>query len=124
MVESLARIKIKIIIADVGQAEGELNRLTAPLTVGEIVKRLPISGRVITGLGLIQIIIDLKRGTEKPVTQVEAGTIAFWPQSSSICVYSINTKTYGPVNKIGKVLTNIEIFKNLKNGSRIIIEKV
>ena len=124
MAESFARIRVKLIVADVGQAEGELNRLTAPLTVGEIVKRLPINGRIITGQGFIQIIINLKRGIEKSVIQVEAGTIAFWPQSSSICFYTMNTKTYSPVNKIGKVLTNIEIFKNLKNGSRMIIEKV
>ncbi len=124
MTESLARIKIKITIPEIGQADCELNRLTAPLTVGEIIKRLPINGRIVLTQNFIQIIIGLKRGVEKSVTQVEEGTIAFWPQSSSICIFLKSTKTYSPVNRVGKVLTNMEIFKNLKSSSRIIIEKV
>ncbi|MBM3291749.1 hypothetical protein FJY84_03635 [Candidatus Bathyarchaeota archaeon] len=67
--------------------------------------------------------IGLKRGVEKPVTKVDEGSIVFWPQSSSICIFTENTTTYTPVNRIGKVLNNLEIFKNLKSGSRIIIDK-
>jgi hypothetical protein len=63
----------------------------------------------------------LKRGVEKPVTQVEAGTIAFWPRAMSLCIYPEATKTLGPVNRIGKVMGNLEIFRSLKSGSRIII---
>ncbi len=121
MVDSQARIPIKIKVADIGEAQGELNRLTAPLTVQDIVKILPINGRTVPAQGCVQIILGLKRGTEKPVTQVEAGTIAFWPRSMSLCIYSEATKTYGPVNRLGKVTSNLEIFRNLKSGSRIII---
>jgi hypothetical protein len=121
MGESQARIPIRIKIADVGEAPGELNRLTAPLTVEDIVKILPINGRTVLAHGCIQIILGLKRGAEKPVMQVEAGTIAFWPRAMSLCIYPEATKTYGPVNRIGKVTGNLEILRNLKSGSRIII---
>ncbi len=121
MGESQARIPIRIKIADVGEAPGELNRLTAPLTVGDILKILPINGRTLPAHGCIQIILGLKRGAEKPVTQVEAGTIAFWPRAMSLCIYPEATKTFGPVNRIGKVTGNLEILRNLKSGSRIII---
>jgi hypothetical protein len=124
MGESQARIPIKIKVADVGEAQGELNRLTAPLTVGDILKVMPINGRTVPAQGCIQIILGLKRGTEKPVTQVEAGTIAFWPRSMSLCIYPEATRTYGPVNRIGKVTNNLEILRNLKSGSRIIIAVV
>jgi hypothetical protein len=121
MGESQARVPIRIKVAEVGDAQGELNRLTAPLTVGDILKVLPINGRTVPAQGCVSIILGLKRGTEKPVTQVEAGTIAFWPRAMSLCIYPEATKTYGPVNKVGKVTSNLEIFRNLKSGSRIII---
>ena len=81
MGESQARVPIIIKIAEVGEAAGELNRLTAPLTVGDILKVLPINGRTVPAQGCVSIILGLKRGTEKPVTQVEAGMIAFWPRA-------------------------------------------
>jgi len=121
MGESRARVPIRIKVADVGEAPGELNRLTAPLTVGDILKVLPINGRTVPSQGCVSIILGLKRGTEKPVTQVEAGAIAFWPRAMSLCIYPEATKTYGPVNRVGKVVGNLEIFRNLKSGSRIII---
>lgn len=124
MGESKARVPIRIKVANVGEAPGELNRLTAPLTVGDLLKRLPINGRTVPAQGCISILLGLKRGTEKPVTQVEAGTIAFWPQAGSLCIYPEATRTYGPVNKVGKATGNLEIFKNLKSGSRIIIVAV
>ena len=124
MGESQARVAIKIKVANVGEAPGELNRLTAPLTVGDILKALPINGRTVPAQGYISIILGLKRGVEKAVTQVEAGTIAFWPRAMSLCIYPDATKTYDPVNRVGKVTSNLEIFRNLKSGSRIIIVAV
>jgi hypothetical protein len=124
MGESQARIPIRIKIAEVGEAPGELNRLTAPLTVGDLLKILPINGRTVSAHGCVSILLGLNRGTEKSVTQVDAGTIAYWPRSGSLCIYPEATKTYSPVNKVGCVTANLDIFKNLKSGSRIIVVPV
>ncbi|MGD0805080.1 MAG: cyclophilin-like fold protein [Candidatus Bathyarchaeia archaeon] len=124
MGESQARIPILVKIAGIGEASGELNRLTAPLTVGDILKILPINGRTVPSQGCVSILLGLKRGTEKSVTQVEAGTIAYWPRTGSLCIYPEAAKTYGPVNKIGRLTNGLEIIKNLKSGSRIIIVAV
>ena len=124
MGESQARVPIVVKIAGVGESQGELNRLTAPLTVGDILKMLPINGRTVPAQGCVSILLGLKRGTEKPVTQVEAGTIVYWPRTGSICIYQDDASTYGPVNKIGKVTGSLDIFRNLKSGSRIIIAAV
>jgi hypothetical protein len=121
MGESQARVPIRIKVAEVGEATGELNRLTAPLTVSDILKVLPINGRTVSVQGCISIILGLKRGTEKPVTQVEEGTIAFWPRAMSLCIYPEATRTYDPVNRVGKVTSNLKILRNIRNGSRIII---
>jgi hypothetical protein len=122
LAESLARIPIRVRIVDVGEALGEFNRLTAPLTVGDILKRLPINGRTTPAQGCVSILLGLKRGVEKPVTQVDAGAIVYWPRAGALCIYPEATKTYNPVNKVGGLTSNLEIFRNLRSGSRIIIE--
>ena len=123
MAESLSRFPIKVSVLDVGVAFGELNRLTAPLTVGDLLKRLPISGRVMPSYGCITILLGLKRGAEKPVSNVEAGAIVYWPQQGSLCIYPNASKTYNPVSKVGVITKNIGLFMDLKTGSRIIIEE-
>ena len=122
LAESLARIRIRVRIVDVGEALGEFNRLTAPLTVGDIIKRLPINGRTTPAQGCVSILLGLKRGVEKPVAQVDAGTIVYWPRAGALCIYTEATKPYSPVNKVGVITSNLEIFRDLRSGSRIIIE--
>jgi hypothetical protein len=122
--DSPSKIPIKMILIDKGEATGYLNRLTAPLTVGEIMNMLPLNTRTSPAMGLVSIIVGIKRGTEKPVDQVKAGTIGYWPRGDAITIYTKDARPYGPVNRIGVVENGLELFKGLRSGSRIIIEKV
>ena len=124
MSDSLSKIPIKITLIDRGVATGYLNRLTAPLTVGEILKTLPLNTRTSSAMGFVSIIVGIKRGTEKPVNQVKAGTIGYWPRGDAITIYPKDTRPYGPVNRIGVVEDGLDLFNGLGSGSRIIIEKV
>ena len=124
MSDELSRIPIKITVIDKGIAKGYLNRLTAPLTVEAILQLLPINSRISPAMGHISVLLDIKRGTEKPVTQVEAGAIAYWPRSDALTIYPKDTKPYTPVNKIGEIEENLELFNRLRSGSRIIIERL
>ncbi len=123
MSDELSRIPIKITVIDKGEALGFINRLTAPLTVEAIANKLPINTRTSPAMGHISILIGIQRGTEKPVDKVEAGTIAYWPRSDAVTIYTKDTKPYSPVNRIGEIEENLELFKGLRSGSRIIIEK-
>lgn len=123
MSDELSRIPIKITIVDKGVARGYLNRLTAPLTVETILQLLPLNTRTSPAIGHTSILLGIKRGVEKPVTEVKTGTIAYWPRGDSLTIYTLDTKPYGPVNKIGEVEENLELFKGLKSGSRIFIER-
>jgi hypothetical protein len=122
--DELSKIPIKITIIDKGEAKGYLNRLTAPLTVETIQQLLPINSRTSPAMGHISVLLGMKRGTEKPVTQVKAGTIAYWPRSDALTIYPKDTKPYSPVNKIGEIEENLELFNRLRSGSRIIIERI
>ena len=124
MSDSPSKIPIKITLIDKGEATGYLNRLTAPLTVGEIMNMLPLNTRTSPAMGFVSIIVGIKRGTEKPVDQVKAGTIGYWPRGDAITIYTKDARPYGPVNRIGVVENGLELFKGLRSGSRIIIEKV
>lgn len=124
MSDALSKIPIKITVVDKGTAKGYLNRLTAPLTVETIQQILPINSRTSLAMGHISILVGIKRGTEKPITEVQAGTIAYWPRSDAITIYPKDTKPYSPVNKIGDIEENLDLFNRLKSGSRIIIEKI
>ena len=124
MSDELSRIPIKITVIDKGEATGYINRLTAPLTVEAVARKLPINTRTTPAMGHVSILVGLQRGTEKPVSTVKAGTIAYWPRSDAITIYPKDTKTYTPVNVLGEIEENLELFNRLRSGSRIIIEKI
>ncbi|MCB2171543.1 hypothetical protein KQH65_02255 [archaeon] len=124
MSDELSKIPIKITVVDKGEARGYLNRLTAPLTVETILQMLPINSRTSPAMGHVSVLLGIKRGTEKPVDKVKAGTIAYWPRSDALTIYSKDMKPYSPVNKIGEIEENLELFNRLRSGSRIIIDRV
>ena len=124
MSDELSRIPIKITVIDKGEATGYINRLTAPLTVEAVARKLPINTRTTPAMGHVSILVGLQRGTEKPVSTVKAGTIAYWPRSDAITIYPKDTKPYTPVNVLGEIEENLELFNRLRSGSRIIIEKI
>ena len=122
--DELSKIPIKITVVDKGEARGYLNRLTAPLTVETILQMLPINSRTSPAMGHVSVLLGIKRGTEKPVDKVKAGTIAYWPRSDALTIYPKDMKPYSPVNKIGEIEENLELFNRLRSGSRIIIDRV
>ena len=123
MSDSLSKIPIKITVIDRGEAKGYLNRLTAPLTVQEMLKILPLNTRTSPAMGFVSIIVGIKRGAEKPVDEVKAGTIGYWPRGDAITIYPKDMKPYGPVNRIGVVEEGLELFNGLRSRSRVMIER-
>ena len=121
--ESITRVPIKFYIEDVGEAEGELIRHLAPRTVDAITKTLPIEGRAALWKEEVYFEIPIKMGDEKAKPKVEKGMIAYWPIGNSLCIFYGNTQPYSPVNIIGRVTKNLEIFAETKSGSRIKVEK-
>ena len=118
-----SRVPIKITVRDVGEAKGEIIKIRAPLTASAIANMLPLDGRLHAQPGGYSFIIGIKRGTEKAVNKVDAGTIAYWPMQDAIVIYTEDIRPYSPVNKVGEVSEGLEVFKDLKSGTRIKIER-
>ena len=122
--EEISRIKIKFIIDELGEAEGELVRFLAPRTIDMIVRKLPIEGRAALWKEEVYFEIPVKMGEEKAKGTVEKGTIAFWPMGSAICVFYGESQPYSPVNVLGKITKNLEVFSQVKSGTKIRVESL
>jgi uncharacterized protein len=117
--EGVSRIKVKFLIEGLGEAEGELVRFLAPRSIDNIVRRLPMEGRAAIYKEEVYFEIPLKMGEEKAKPTVETGTIAFWPMGSALCVFYGKSQPYSPVSVLGKITSNLELFKQVKSGSTI-----
>ena len=118
----ISHIKIKLIVEGLGEAEGELVRFLAPRTVDMIVRKLPVEGRAALWKEEVYFETPIKMGEEKAKGTVENGTIAFWPMGSAICIFWGVTQPYSPVNILGKITKNLELFKQVKSGTKIRVE--
>jgi hypothetical protein len=122
MDQSTSRIDIKLIVQGKDEALGELIRFFAPRTVERIIKNLPYEGRTFVLKEGVYFSMPLKMGFEKSGKNVESGTIAYWPLANAVCIFYNETQTYSPVNKVGRIINNLELFKKIVNGMRIKIE--
>ena len=118
----VSRIKVKFILEGLGEAEGELVRFLAPRTVDSIVRHLPIEGRAALWKEEIYFEIAIKMGEEKAKPIVETGTIAFWPMGSALCVFYGKSQPYSPVSILGKITSNLDLFKHAKSGTTVRVE--
>jgi hypothetical protein len=122
--EDISRVKVRFSIEGVGEAEGELVRFLAPRTVDTIVRKLPVEGRAALWKEEVYFEIPVKIGEEKAKPAVETGTIAFWPMGSALCIFYGQSQPYSPVNILGKVTKNLELFKQAKSGATIKVEQI
>lgn len=122
--EDISRIRVKFLIEGLGEAEGELIRFMAPRTVDTIVRKLPVEGRAALWKEEVYFEIPVKLGEEKAKPTVETGTVAFWPMGGAICVFYGKSQPYSPVSILGKVTKNLEVFAQVKSGTRIRVEQL
>ncbi|MGB9713432.1 MAG: cyclophilin-like fold protein [Candidatus Bathyarchaeales archaeon] len=118
----VSRVKIKFVIEGLGEAEGELVRFLAPRTVDMVVRKLPIEGRAALWKEEVYFETPIKMGEEKAKSTVEKGTIAFWPMGNALCIFYGESQPYSPVNVLGKITKNLELFGQVKSGTKIRVE--
>ncbi len=122
--ESISHIPIRFTIEGVGQANGDLVRYLAPRTIEALVKKLPLEGRAALWKEEVYFEIPLKLGEEKAKPTVEKGTIAFWPMGNALCIFYGESQPYSAVNVVGKITENLELFKQVKSGMKITVDKI
>jgi hypothetical protein len=121
--QSVSRIPIKIIVEKSGEARGELVRHLTPRTVDSIVRALPIEGRAALWKEEVYFETPIIVGAEKAKAKVEKGDLAYWPMGKAFCIFYGESQPYSPVNIIGKITVNLELFAKVKSGSVIRVER-
>lgn len=103
-------------------------------TARKIWDALPITGTVNTWGEEIYFKIPVHYKVEKTFARdvVEVGDLAFWPQGSCFCIFFGLTPNSRPgeirpastVNLIGQIEKDAAVFKVIKEGAEIRIEKI
>jgi len=119
----LSHIPVKLVIENIGEVEGEFIRYLAPRTVDSITRKLPLEGRAAIWKEEIYFEIPVKTGEENARSTVNKGTIAYWPMGNALCIFFGESQPYSPVNLIGKIEKNLELFSQVKSGARIRVER-
>ena len=114
------------------ECEIELYDNLAPITVGEILKALPIESEANRWGDEIYFEIPVSLGEENSQEVVEKGEVAYWPPGRSLCIFFGKTpasreneiRAASPVNVVGKVEGDVDILKGVKDGEKIRMRKI
>jgi hypothetical protein len=120
----VTRYRVRLVAEGCGEAEGELIRFYSPMTVDNLARALPFEGRAARWRQEVYFETPVKMGAEKPKSKVEVGALAYWPMGSALCIFYGPTDPYSPVNLVGKVTSNLEMFRYLKSGTKVRVERI
>ena len=98
----ISRVRVRFLLENLGEAEGEFVRYLAPRTIEALIKSMPIDGRVSVWKEEVYFETPVKVGSEKPKATVETGAITYWPMGAAICIFYGKSQPYSPVNMLGK----------------------
>lgn len=121
-------MKIKISFGDFSAIAELKNTETAKA----IYEALPLEGAANRWGDEIYFVIPVNLEAEEDAkVVVNEGDIAYWPEGSCVCIFWGKTpaskgneiRAASKVNVFGKI-NNASIFKNVKNGDLIVIEKI
>ena len=104
---TVSRFNVILKINDGESITCQLKRHLSPITVGLIMRMLPLSGNAHhIGKSIVYFETNINSGIERKKTDFKRGDIAFLPTEGSVCFYinDVNDgKTMTPIGKIDKI---------------------
>jgi hypothetical protein len=115
----------------IGEVMAELFEERSPQTVKALWSVLPITARANTWGNEIYFSIGVKAPKENADDVVEKGAIGYWPPGKAFCIFFGTTpasigdeiRAASPVNVLGRISGDPEIFKRVRQGDEISIDK-
>jgi hypothetical protein len=98
-----------------------------PETAEAVLKALPFEGKANVWGEEIYFNIPVGVVEENGQQEMEVGDIAFWPTGNAMCLFFGPTpvsdcekpKAYSPVNLFAKIIGDVKLLKNIKEGEVI-----
>ena len=101
-------------------------------TAVKVWEALPIEGRGSRWGDEIYFEIPVTAGQEADAREdVEVGELGYWPVGSAFCIFFGPTpvssgsqpRAYSPVNILGKVKGDATLFRQVKSGEKVVLER-
>jgi hypothetical protein len=126
----MKEMRIRIVTDATGPVEASLTD-KSPDTAKRIWEALPIEARANTWGDEIYFGIPVDADPENPREVVELGDLAYWPPGNAFCIFFGRTpasrgdeiRPASAVNVFGKVEGDPKIFKKVRSGDRVSIER-
>ena len=101
------------------------------VTAGLVWDALPLAVAGETWGDEIYFSIPVKAKPERPRETVEPGDLGYWPPGSAFCIFFGKTpasrgdeiRPASPVNVFGKIAGDATIFKKVRSGTRVRVER-
>jgi hypothetical protein len=106
-------------------------RLNDSQTARAIWDALPIEARGETWGDEIYFGIGLSAAAEAPQEVVDVGDVAYWPPGRAFCIFfgptpvsrGTECRPASPVNVVGKIVGDARVFRKVRAGTRVTIER-
>lgn len=113
---------IEIDVRGKGKALAELDERN-PLISDALYQKLPLEARANLWGEEVYFEIPLEMEDENPSPTATAGDISYWVPGSAFCIFFGTTQPYSAVNHLGRIIEGLEIFRNVENGDRIVLNR-
>lgn len=122
--------RIRVTTPSIGEVYAELSNEN-PRTEQAIWDALPIEARANTWGDEIYFSIPVEVEAENPREVVELGDLGYWPPGSAFCIFfgltpasrGAEIRPASPVNVFGRILGDPKVFKKVKGGERVRVER-
>lgn len=124
MAGSVSRTRLMLELKGKGVCECEFARHLAPLTVGTLMRALPVEGRAhYFEDKFVYFETGLTIGTEKQRSDFKRGDMAFMISNGSVCIFVKDASASTNMNPIGRVITNLELIESSAPGDVLLLRK-
>ena len=109
-----------MIIRDKGEIEVNLFKHLSPTAVGNILRNIPIEGRMNKlDETFAYILTPIKIGSERPKKKFEKGDISFIASNGAIGIFLKDMEVSKSMSLIGKIKPDDDILNQISNGDSI-----
>jgi uncharacterized protein len=95
-----------------------------PQTAARFYKNLPIKGTAKLWLEEVYFIIPLELEYENQSPHSNKGDLSYWPPGAAFCIFYGESQPASPVNHIGRITSNLELFSNLDEEDELVVRRI